>query len=174
MPASEEPTCGKWMPRARDYCARGPGHAPPCHSPARMEKQRVGRRARVREDAPEAKARWRRTHHLKRYGLTTEKFVQLLEAQGRACGMCRVPFEAGQKICVDHDHACCPGEKASCGRCVRGLLCNDCNTALGQIERKYEMARGYLDSPPGRAGPVRLVGLCRKRGPLAQSGSAPP
>jgi hypothetical protein len=33
---------------------------------------------------------------------------------------------------------------------VRGLLCLSRNTALGQIERKYELARAYLDSPPGQ------------------------
>jgi hypothetical protein len=32
--------------------------------------------------------------------------------------------------------------------CVRGLLCLPCNTALGLIERTYELARAYLDSPP--------------------------
>jgi Recombination endonuclease VII len=31
--------------------------------------------------------------------------------------------------------------------CVRGLLCLPCNTALGLIERKHELARAYLDSP---------------------------
>ena len=58
--------------------------------------------------------------------------------------MCAEPFGDGDMICVDHDHSCCPDEKASCGRCVRGLLCLACNTALGHIERKYELARTYL------------------------------
>jgi hypothetical protein len=35
-------------------------------------------------------------------------------------------------------------------RCVRGLLCLSCNTALGLIERKYELARVYLHSPPAQ------------------------
>ena len=43
-----------------------------------------------------------------------------------------------------------PDEKSSCGKCVRGLLCLSCNTALGLIERKYELARAYLDSPPAQ------------------------
>lgn len=64
--------------------------------------------------------------------------------------MCRMPFDADQPIFIDHDHGCCPAEKTSCGTCVRGLLCLSCNTALGHIERRYDLARAYLDSPPGQ------------------------
>jgi hypothetical protein len=109
-----------------------------------MENHRV-RRRRVRNDPPEALSLWRRTHKLKSYGLTQEDFDQLLEAQGHACAMCFTPFEEGQPIFIDHDHACCPDEKKSCGKCVRGLLDLSCNTALGHIERRYAMARAYLD-----------------------------
>ena len=40
--------------------------------------------------------------------------------------------------------------EVACGKCVRGLLCLSCNTALGLIEHKYELARAYLDSPPAQ------------------------
>ena len=73
-----------------------------------------------------------------------------LEAQGYACAMCRKPFEDDQPISIDHDHNCCPAEKSSCGRCVRGLLDLSCNASLGHIERKYEMAQPYLGSPPAQ------------------------
>ena len=77
-------------------------------------------------------------------------FDLLLQAQQNACGMCHEPFEEGQLIHVDHDHACCRGKNRSCGECVRGLPCHACNIALGYIERRYAMARAYLDSPPVR------------------------
>jgi hypothetical protein len=91
--------------------------------------------------------RYRQLHKLQRYGLTQELFDQLLEAQANACGMCRTPFE-DQLVFIDHDHACCPAEKTSCGTCVRGLLCLWCNTALGHIERKYDQARTNWTARP--------------------------
>ncbi len=82
-------------------------------------------------------------YKLTRKGLTPEKFQEMLGAQGHACAMGREPFEDGQPIFIDHDHACCPGDK-SCGMCVRGLLCLTCNVALGYIEAYSERAAFYL------------------------------
>lgn len=134
--------CGKLMPRAGVPCARGLGHNGKCASAAAMERHR--RRGLTRVDAPGARQRWSRATRLARYGLSQEKFNQLLRIQENACAMCRESFKEGQRICIDHDHACCPSEMKSCGKCVRGLLCLTCNVALGHIERKYEMARAYL------------------------------
>ncbi len=71
--------------------------------------------------------------------LTQEQFNRLLNAQKHTCGMCHEPFEDGQLIHVDHDHACCRRKNRSCGKCLRGLLCHTCNIALGHIERRYAM-----------------------------------
>jgi hypothetical protein len=145
--------CGKWMPRAQTTCALKPQHKGDCRTAQALQERRLRLTARRRGQTlstPEARARWRLKHKLKRYGLTQGLFDALLEAQGHACGMCRKPFADDQAIFVDHDHACCPDEKSSCGKCVRGLLCLGCNTTLGHIERKYEIARAYLDAPPGR------------------------
>ena len=68
----------------------------------------------------------------------------MLEAQGYACAMGGELFTEDSVICIDHDHNCHEDEKRGCKKCVRGLLCTSCNTALGVIERKYEMARAYL------------------------------
>jgi Recombination endonuclease VII len=142
--------CGKWMPRAQATCARGLGHGGPCKTPEAMERMRQRTAARARPHDAVARSRWNLAYKLGRYGLTQDQFDRLLEAQEYSCAMCRKPFEEGQSIFIDHDHACCPDEKSSCGECIRGLLDLSCNTALGHIERKYEMARAYLDSPPGR------------------------
>jgi hypothetical protein len=152
MTVNDKPSCGKWMPRAKEYCARRPGHTEDCRTEKALESSRAPRSARrggvisPRHTDPALAAQWRRTHKLNRYGLTQAQFDALLEEQDYACAMCLTSFDDGQKICIDHDHACCPVEKSSCGKCVRGLLCIPCNTALGQIEKKYDMARAYLDA----------------------------
>lgn len=135
------------MPRAQTTCARRPHHQGECRtakavadSRARKTERRVGSTDRT------GPPRWRLTHKLKRYGLTAQSFARMLIEQQSACAMCFEPFQEGQAVCVDHDHGCCPDEKTSCGKCVRGLLCVSCNTALGIIERRYEMARAYLNA----------------------------
>ena len=141
----DQELCGKWMPRAEAYCSRGAGHPPGhCASPEAMEAQRRRGHAARRLYDPVAARRWRKKFRLSRYGLTQEMFDLLLEAQGYACAMCRTPFEDGQPVFIDHDHACCPDEKSSCGRCVRGVLDLLCNIAVGYIEKYGEMARVYL------------------------------
>lgn len=62
------------------------------------------------------------------YGLTVEAVKALLEAGCAACG-------STENLHVDRDHRCCPtgSSPRSCGRCVRGALCNGCNTALGLL-----------------------------------------
>ena len=115
----------------RSWSARGSTRAP-----TRIASQR------------ESRKKSNRKYRISSYGLTQEQFDLILAAQNYACAMCHEPFEEGQLIYVDHDHACCRGKNRSCGGCIRGLLCHTCNIALGHIERRYAMARAYLDSPP--------------------------
>src|ERR1700761_4857810 len=148
--AATDSVCGTWMPKTKDDCARRPGHTAE-HRTAKALKNHRERTSepRVRhEPDPIAQARWRRTSRLRGYGMTHEAFAQLLLDQGNACGMCHEVFTEDSVISVDHDHGCCPEEKRSCGRCVRGLLCLRCNTGLGYVERMYDMARAYLDAAP--------------------------
>lgn len=53
------------------------------------------------------------------------------------------------RLVVDHDHACCPLARYSCGKCVRGVICGNCNMALGLLRDSPAAARaaaGYLDA----------------------------
>jgi hypothetical protein len=115
-----------------------------------MERNRLYNRDHPHRESPESRKKSNRKYRISSYGLTQELFDLLLEAQQSACGMCHERFEERQLIHVDHDHACCQRKNRSCGECVRGLLCHACNIALGYIERRYVMARAYLDSPPVR------------------------
>lgn len=69
-----------------------------------------------------------------KYGITLEEFDVLLASQGGACAVC-----AGvEGLCVDHSHTTDE---------VRGILCRNCNFALGllhdDMERIYKLA-AYL------------------------------
>lgn len=70
------------------------------------------------------------------------RYSDLLEGQGGQCLMCDKTSSDTRNMSVDHDHACCPGDK-SCGACVRGLLCLRCNTALGIIENEDLQRRAF-------------------------------
>lgn len=79
-----------------------------------------------------------------RYNLTVDEYNKLLESQGRGCAICgKTPEELGKYLVVDHDHSCCPPGK-SCGKCVRGLLCTNCNTKLGWYENNMININDYL------------------------------
>lgn len=70
------------------------------------------------------------SHILHFYGLDRVRYGKLLVAQDYKCAMCK---RKASKLNVDHDHSCCSGSK-SCGKCVRGLLCTNCNMFIGRIE----------------------------------------
>jgi hypothetical protein len=84
---------------------------------------------------PEESRRVSRVRNLARYSLTPEEFDVMLARQGGKCAVCLASEPGGQgQWHIDHDHACCPDRKKSCGQCVRGLLCHSCNTGLGQFQ----------------------------------------
>lgn len=62
-----------------------------------------------------------------RYHLPVEQY-EVMKARG--CAICHRPFDERVRPNVDHDHACCPEQNKSCGKCVRGLLCSACNRGL--------------------------------------------
>lgn len=80
-----------------------------------------------------------REFRLKKYGITPAQFDTLAAFQNGVCAICSAP-PTGRKqyLSVDHDHVT--------GR-VRGLLCNECNTALGLLKdnvQTLEAAIKYL------------------------------
>ena len=77
-----------------------------------------------------------RTRNRKRnYALTKDQFNDLVEAQQNCCPCClREQWEFGI-FHVDHNHI--TGE-------VRGLLCSQCNTALGMVKDNPDILKRLI------------------------------
>lgn len=72
------------------------------------------------------------------YRISDETVAELLVTQD-GCAICHTWNPGGKGGWhVDHDHSCCPGTK-SCGRCIRGILCNNHNLAIGMFEDDVEL-----------------------------------
>lgn len=83
------------------------------------------------------------------YGITLDDYEAKLAAQGGVCAICFQPettTRGGRVIAlaVDHDKACCPG-KTSCGRCVRDLLCGQCNNLIGRAREQAAVLRSAAE-----------------------------
>ncbi len=84
------------------------------------------------------------------YGLDRAAFIALVAAQGGRCAGCGSDDPGGKQgeWIIDHDHSCCTYASKTCGRCVRGLLCNHCNLVLGHVKDDPEVLRtlaSYLE-----------------------------
>lgn len=74
------------------------------------------------------------------YNLTSEQLVEMLSRPCEICG-------ASDSLTIDHDHSCC-NKRTSCGKCVRGTVCQNCNRAMGQAKDNSKILRmlaDYLD-----------------------------
>ena len=82
----------------------------------------------------------------RRHGIDEATYLDLLERQGGRCAICRsdTPGTFGHSWHIDHDHRCCSGSY-SCGKCVRGLLCAQCNVGVGYFRDDPEILRAALD-----------------------------
>jgi len=87
-------------------------------------------------------------HLLKTYGLSLESYQALFEKQNGVCRICKkaesiLDKRTGEKVmlAVDHDHAT--------GR-IRGLLCGNCNRALGLLGDSPEILRTAADYLEGK------------------------
>lgn len=94
------------------------------------------------------------------HGYTARRFKLTLEQVNQAvngvCDICKGKNSAGRALAVDHDHACCPG-KRSCGKCVRGFLCGQCNYGVGNFKDDPQLLRKtalYLEQHAAITGSV--------------------
>ena len=68
-----------------------------------------------------------------RYKIETVDLVAFIRA--RFCYGCQDTIPECAKLVFDHDHGCCLSNN-TCGKCLRGTLCNSCNVALGRSRDK--------------------------------------
>ena len=81
-------------------------------------------------------------YNLKRFNLSPEEYIDLSNSQNNVCKICGQADKT--RLSIDHDHSCCPGAN-SCGRCIRGLLCSQCNKTLGLIRDDIKILQKMIE-----------------------------
>lgn len=120
-----------------------------------LEWLAVTRFARTLNATDGLDTRCHRCRTLGRHGMTKQTFAELVAVQGDKCANpgCDATEPGGRgEWHIDHDHNCCP-KKWSCGKCVRGLLCHNCNIGLGLLgdsRRRLEGLLVYMGNPPAQ------------------------
>lgn len=85
----------------------------------------------------------RRSFLLKQFGITIEDYEKLLQKHNHQCEICRNKFKkvkdkenrVRQDTCIDHCH--------KSGK-IRGLLCLNCNSALGYFKEDVDILKGAI------------------------------
>lgn len=72
-----------------------------------------------------------------KFKITDEEYQSLLAGGCAVCGTM-------EELCIDHDHGCCPTER-SCGKCIRGVLCQRHNRAEGILRGSVEECLALAD-----------------------------
>lgn len=84
---------------------------------------------------------WERGYFRRTYGISREEYLQMFEDQGHKCKICgtkgfKINENAEKKLCVDHCHT--SGE-------IRGLLCHNCNRALGLFQDNIDYMKSAIE-----------------------------
>ena len=99
-----------------------------CHSQYGKDRRSNNPELRLKENEDMT---WRR--RLREYGVTKEEFYVIFEKQGGKCAICLDPIT--DKDSMDHCHN---KNKA------RGILCTNCNIALGQFKDSIENLKSAI------------------------------
>ena len=144
------------------------GHFNGCRCAGCRERKNAAARAEYARN--NGKQRMRSGHLKRTYGITAEQYEWLAERQNNLCAICGRPetklHKSGEpyQLAVDHDH--------QTGN-VRGLLCNNCNQAIGLLEDDTDrlgVAIRYLHRQPPRL-PLMAVAKQLELRPVKQKPS---
>jgi hypothetical protein len=75
------------------------------------------------------------THLKSNYGITVEQYKEILKLQNDVCAICYKICNTFTRLSVDHNH--------NTGK-VRGLLCSDCNRALGFFKENADILESAI------------------------------
>jgi hypothetical protein len=102
------------------------------------DPEKLRSKTRAWRDANPDKAKLSsRRWQLKRFGVTPEQWDAIFKAQGERCAICHTSDPHDNRGWhTDHDH--------TTGK-MRGILCRNCNFALGQIRDNPMIARAMAD-----------------------------
>ena len=109
-----------------------------CGAYCRQEMSHFKREAREWEEGREETSRkmWERSIRIK-FGISPETYIEMLDKQNSRCAICgRHQEELPKRMAVDHNH--------DTGK-VRGLLCGNCNTGIGNLRDSIDMLRKAID-----------------------------
>ena len=68
----------------------------------------------------------------RKFQITDEEYSTLMNKSKAGCEVCHAPL---RKVCIDHCHST---------NKVRGVLCNNCNTALGLVGDNVEILSNLI------------------------------
>jgi len=72
----------------------------------------------------------------RKFNMTRKDYDAILLAQGNKCAICPKPRSlSGKALAVDHCHTTLA---------IRGLLCNECNTAIGLFTESIEILQSAI------------------------------
>jgi len=83
----------------------------------------------------------RNRYLIRTYGMTFDEYSMRLKNQGGGCAICGRLKDSHKRLAVDHDN--------TTGR-IRGILCENCNRAIGQLAHdinRLQKAIDYLNQP---------------------------
>ncbi|MGW7086485.1 endonuclease domain-containing protein [Streptomyces sp. NPDC054871] len=93
---------------------------------------------------------------LSHYNVTKDFIDRLWKYQGECCAICGSGDAETRTPHIDHNHTCCKVGR-SCGACVRGLVCSNCNAyglawyeALPDHLRTFGLLNEYIADPPAK------------------------
>lgn len=120
-----------------------------CHNKFRREnplykQQKAEHRRALREQdfTGEYAQKLKSQRLLTRFNISQEQYVKLISKFPTSCQLCSREYSAKGPV-FDHDHSCCPGRK-SCGKCIRGVICNRCNLSLGAISDNADTLKNMI------------------------------